>query len=90
MAGAFGPIMVIWFLSLSVSGIVSILQVPSVVKAVNPYYAFKFFADNGVSGYLVLSEVILCATGGEAMYADMGHLGRKPILKAWSFVLSLY
>ncbi|MEW6738887.1 MAG: KUP/HAK/KT family potassium transporter [Nitrospirota bacterium] len=86
VAGAFGPIMVIWFLSLSVSGIISILQVPSVVKAVNPYYAFKFFADNGVSGYLVLSEVILCATGGEAMYADMGHLGRKPILKAWSFV----
>jgi KUP system potassium uptake protein len=86
VAGAFGPIMVIWFLSLSVSGIISILQVPSVVKAVNPYYAFKFFADNGLSGYLVLSEVILCATGGEAMYADMGHLGRKPILKAWSFV----
>lgn len=86
VAGAFGPIMVIWFLSLSVSGIISIMQVPSVVKAVNPYYALKFFADNGVSGYLVLSEVILCATGGEAMYADMGHLGRKPILKAWSFV----
>lgn len=62
------------------------MEVPSVVKAVNPYYALKFFADNGVSGYLVLSEVILCATGGEAMYADMGHLGRKPILKAWSFV----
>ncbi len=86
VAGAFGPIMVIWFLSLSISGIISILQVPSVVKAVNPYYAFKFFVDNGVSGYLVLSEVILCATGGEAMYADMGHMGRKPILKAWSFV----
>lgn len=86
VAGAFGPIMVVWFLSLSVSGIISILQVPSVLKAVNPYYAFKFFADNGFSGYLVLSEVILCATGGEAIYADMGHLGRKPILKAWSFV----
>lgn len=86
VAGAFGPIMFTWFLSLSVSGIISIMQVPSVVKAVNPYYALKFFADNGVSGYLVLSEVILCATGGEAMYADMGHLGRKPILKAWSFV----
>lgn len=86
VAGAFGPIMALWFLSLSIFGIISILQVPSVIKAVNPYYAFKFFADNGLSGYFVLSEVILCATGGEAMYADMGHLGRKPILKAWSFV----
>lgn len=86
VAGAFGPIMALWFLSLSIFGIISILQVPSVIKAVNPYYAFKFFTGNGLSGYFVLSEVILCATGGEAMYADMGHLGRKPILKAWSFV----
>ncbi len=86
VAGAFGPIMLVWFLSLSISGLVSIMQAPDVIKAINPYYAFKFFVDNGISGYLVLSEVILCATGGEAMYADMGHLGRKPILEAWSFV----
>lgn len=88
VAGVFGPLMVLWFLSLTVSGIVSILQVPSVLKAVNPYHAFKFLAENGIAGFFVLSEVILCATGGEALYADMGHLGRKPIVRAWYFVFA--
>jgi KUP system potassium uptake protein len=82
----FGPIMLIWFLSLSVAGTISILATPNVVKAVNPYYAIKFLIENGITGFFVLSEVILCATGGEALYADMGHLGRKPILNAWYFV----
>ncbi|MFA6055257.1 MAG: KUP/HAK/KT family potassium transporter [Thermodesulfovibrionales bacterium] len=82
----FGPIMLVWFLSLSVAGTISILATPNVVKAVNPYYAIKFLIENGVTGFFVLSEVILCATGGEALYADMGHLGRKPILNAWYFV----
>ncbi|MCL4492279.1 MAG: KUP/HAK/KT family potassium transporter [Nitrospirae bacterium] len=86
VAGAFGPMMVMWFLSLTVSGVVSIFHVPSVIKAVNPYYAFKFLAENGITGFFVLSEVILCATGGEALYADMGHLGRTPIIRAWYFV----
>lgn len=88
VAGAFGPLMVLWFSSLAISGIVSILQVPSVVNAINPYYAFKFLYDNGIAGFFVLSEVILCATGGEALYADMGHLGRKPIIRAWYFVFA--
>ncbi len=87
VAGAFGPIMLLWFLALAVSGVVSILQVPSVLKAVNPYYAFQFLLEHGIVGFFVLSEVILCATGGEALYADMGHLGRKPITNAWYFVL---
>jgi len=86
VAGAFGPLMLLWFLSISVSGLVSILNVPSIIKSINPYYAFKFLYENGVTGFFVLSEVILCATGGEALYADMGHLGRKPILRAWYFV----
>lgn len=86
VAAAFGPLMVVWFSVLALSGVMSILQAPFVLKAVNPYYAVKFFLDNGVSGYLILSEVILCATGGEALYADMGHLGRKPILRAWGIV----
>ncbi|MDI6728970.1 MAG: KUP/HAK/KT family potassium transporter, partial [Thermodesulfovibrionales bacterium] len=88
VAGAFGPLMVLWFSSLAISGIVSILQVPSVVNAINPYYAFKFLYDNGIAGFFVLSEVILCATGGEALYADMGHLGRRPIIRAWYFVFA--
>jgi len=86
VAGAFGPVMLIWFLTLAVSGLASIARYPSVWKALNPYYAISFFHDNGFAGFLVLSEVILCATGGEALYADMGHLGRKPIIRGWYFV----
>lgn len=86
VAGAFGPLMILWFSSLFISGIVSIVQVPSVIKAVNPHHAVNFLAGNGVAGFFVLSEVILCATGGEALYADMGHLGRTPIVRAWYFV----
>ncbi|WP_292352562.1 KUP/HAK/KT family potassium transporter [Methanomethylovorans sp. PtaU1.Bin093] len=86
IAWMFGPLMVIWFLSLVLSGIASIIYTPSVLKAINPYYAIDFLLHNGLSGFFVLSEVILCATGGEALYADMGHLGREPIIKAWRFV----
>jgi len=86
VAQAFGPLMVLWFLALTLSGAASIIQVPSVVKAINPYYAIQFMIDNGITGFFVLSEVILCATGGEALYADMGHLGREPIIRAWYFV----
>jgi KUP system potassium uptake protein len=86
VAGAFGPLMIIWFSSLILSGLISIGTFPSVVKAINPYYAFHFMLEHGIVGFFVLSEVILCATGGEALYADMGHLGRKPIIRAWSLV----
>ncbi|MBE9527953.1 MAG: KUP/HAK/KT family potassium transporter [Proteobacteria bacterium] len=86
MAKAFGPLMVLWFLALAVSGIVSIIDYPYVFKAINPYYGIQFMASHGLAGFFVLSEVILCATGGEALYADMGHLGRMPIVKAWHFV----
>jgi KUP system potassium uptake protein len=82
----FGPFTLLWFFSLSLSGIVSILNEPFVLKAVNPYYAFKFLFENGIAGFFILSEVFLCATGGEALYADMGHLGRKPIVRAWYIV----
>jgi len=82
----FGPLMVLWFSSIALSGIASIIYTPSVIKAINPYHAIEFLLNNGFSGFFVLSEVILCATGGEALYADMGHLGREPILKAWRLV----
>jgi len=78
--------MVIWFLSLTISGVISIMHAPYVIKAINPYYAVTFLMENGISGFFILSEVFLCATGGEALYADMGHLGRKPIVRAWYFV----
>ena len=86
VASAFGPIMLVWFGALTLAGLGAIVNVPSVVKAVNPYYAVEFLVENGITGFFVLSEVILCATGGEALYADMGHLGRAPIVRAWYFV----
>lgn len=86
VARAFGPLMLLWFIAISVSGVISIAKAPYVCKAINPYYAFKFLYHNGIAGFFVLSEVILCATGGEALYADMGHLGPKPIIRAWYFV----
>jgi KUP system potassium uptake protein len=86
IAGVFGPLMLIWFLTLMVSGVFSIVQTPAVAKAVNPYFAVRFLLNNGITGFFILSEVILCATGGEALYADMGQLGRKPIVRAWYFV----
>lgn len=86
VAGAFGPLMLIWFGSLAVSGVVSLWHAPWIFKALNPYYGLKFLYDHGLTGFFVLSEVILCATGGEALYADMGHLGRVPIVKAWYIV----
>jgi KUP system potassium uptake protein len=86
VAKAFGPLMVVWFVSLTLSGMISIADHPAVLKAVSPWYAVEFLHSNGLSGFFILSEVILCATGGEALYADMGHLGRKPIIRAWYFV----
>ncbi len=88
MAGIFGPVMVVYFGALLVSGLVSISGTPGIVAAINPMYAVEFFRENGLAGYIVLSEVILCATGGEALYADMGHLGKKPIIRAWYFVFA--
>ncbi len=86
VGGAFGPIMFLWFVWLGVSGIISISHVPSVFNAINPYYGFSFLLHNGLVGFFVLSQVFLCATGGEALFADMGQLGRLPIIRAWYFV----
>lgn len=86
VAGAFGPIMMIWFITLAASGIAAILDAPLVLQALNPYEGIRFLSENGVKGFIALGEIILCATGGEAMYADMGHLGRRPISRAWSLV----
>ncbi|WP_337865621.1 KUP/HAK/KT family potassium transporter [Ignavibacterium sp.] len=87
VAASFGPIMLIWFLSLFLSGFFYLIHIPDIFLALSPHYAIEFFMHNGFAGFFVLSEVILCATGGEALYADMGHLGGKPIRQAWSIVL---
>ncbi|MCX7858224.1 MAG: KUP/HAK/KT family potassium transporter [Deltaproteobacteria bacterium] len=86
VAGTFGPIMLVWFIWLALSGLIAIFENPSILSALNPWWAVYFFKNNGIHGLFILSEVILCATGGEALYADMGHLGRKPIVRAWVFV----
>jgi K+ transporter len=67
----------VWFIVLAVLGVTWIVQRPQVLVAVNPYYAFEFFRNNGWRGFLVLGSVFLVVTGGEALYADMGHFGRS-------------
>lgn len=84
---AFGPIMVVWFFVLGVTGFTWMLHDLTVLKALNPAHAVAFLFSNGWASFLVLSKVILCATGGEALYADMGHLGRAPIIRGWMFAL---
>ncbi len=80
---AFGPIMLVWFATLGVLGITNIVDEPGVLRAVNPLEGLRFIVDNGVTGFLVLGAVFLVVTGGEALYADMGHFGRRPIALAW-------
>ena len=79
----FGPVMVLWFLTLAVLGIREIAHVPQVLGALNPYYAVQFFQHNGLLGFIALSSIVLAITGAEALYADMGHFGRFPIRLAW-------
>jgi KUP system potassium uptake protein len=83
---AFGPVMALWFIAIFLSGFFSIIRYPKILLALNPYYGINFIFHHGVMGFFILSGVILCATGAEALYADMGHLGRKPIQQAWSVV----
>lgn len=83
----FGPIMLVWFLALGVSGFMSLSHNLNILHAINPMHGLNFVTHHGLTGFFVLSEVILCATGAEALYADMGHLGRKPITGAWAIVL---
>jgi len=87
VASAFGPVMTIWFVSLAAMGIFRIWDYPSVLAAINPYYAFQFLASHGTVGLVTVGAVFLCVTGGEALYADLGHFGRKPIQSAWMFLI---
>ncbi|HYU35342.1 MAG TPA: potassium transporter Kup [Thermoanaerobaculia bacterium] len=84
----FGPVILLWFATIAILGVISIMQEPGVLAALNPLYAYQFFARNGVAGYLVLGAVFLVATGGEALYADLGHFGEPPIQIDWFSVVS--
>ncbi len=84
----FGPVMLIWFITIALLGIAQLIQEPSVLWAILPSHAIAFFPRNGFAGFVVLGSVFLVVTGGEALYADMGHFGKRPIKLAW-FVLVL-
>ena len=81
----FGPVMTIWFLSLAAIGIWNVIAAPEVLKAFNPMWAARFFMEHGWHGLFILGAVVLAVTGGEALYADMGHFGAPPIRHAWYF-----
>jgi KUP system potassium uptake protein len=79
----FGPVLAIWFVAIATLGVNALLDAPEMVAALNPLHGVRFFARNGWHGLLALGAVVLCLTGGEALYADMGHFGPKPIRVAW-------
>jgi len=85
----FGPIMFLWFTSIGLIGLYHIIHYPSVLYALSPHYAVEFLINNPLKGFIALSEVLLAATGGEAMYADMGHLGSVAIRQAWVYVFPM-
>lgn len=84
----FGPIMVIWFAVLAAMGVVNIVQAPAVLAALNPIHAFSFLIRNGWIAFVALGSVVLAFTGAEALYADMGHFGKRPIRIAWSLIVA--
>ncbi|MHC3047282.1 potassium transporter Kup [Acinetobacter nosocomialis] len=82
----FGPIMLLWFFSIGFIGLSHIIKNPFILNMLNPYWALPFIENNPVTAFVVMGAVVLTITGGEALYADMGHFGRKPIQLAWFFV----
>ncbi len=84
----FGPIMVLWFGALAAMGLVNIIQAPQVLAALNPVYAVKFIVANRLIAFIALGAVVLAFTGAEALYADMGHFGKRPIRFAWFLIVS--
>jgi KUP system potassium uptake protein len=79
----FGPVMLLWFLVLAVAGVASMVKNTTVLKAVNPYHAFRFFSTQGFHSLYILGAVFLVVTGGEALYADIGHFGKAPVRFSW-------
>ena len=84
---AFGPIILLWFAALAALGLHNIGGNPDVLQALNPWWGLRFFIDHGWGGLFILGAVVLAVTGGETLYADMGHFGRRPITAAWNFLV---
>ena len=87
VAAAFGPVMMVWFTTLAVMGLLHISDDPGVLAAFNPWYAIHFLFSHGTIGLVTLGLVFLAVTGGEALYADLGHFGRKPIQAGWFYIV---
>ncbi len=85
IATAFGPVMIVWFTTVAILGLIHISDDPTVLYAINPWYALQFLGSHGTIGLITLGAVFLAVTGGEALYADLGHFGRKPIQTAWFY-----
>ncbi|KTC79865.1 potassium transporter Kup [Legionella cherrii] len=83
----FGPFILLWFITIAVLGIIQIVKAPIVLTAINPYHAFVLIHDTGFKGYLLLGGIFLVVTGGEALYADIGHFGKNPIRASWFAVV---
>jgi KUP system potassium uptake protein len=79
----FGPVMIVWFVTIGALGVAQILHHPGVLQALSPVYGVRYFVHHGWAGFPILGVVVLCLTGGEALYADMGHFGARPIRLAW-------
>ena len=84
----FGPITLLWFAALAAMGVINIVQAPAILAALNPMHAVTFMLDNGWVAFVALGAVVLAFTGAEALYADMGHFGKKPIRIAWSAIVA--
>jgi KUP system potassium uptake protein len=87
VGSAFGPIMLVWFATIALLGVREVMHAPSIVAAVNPMYAFRFFRIHGNAAFVLLGAVVLAVTGAEALYADMGHFGKRPIRLAWFWLV---
>src|SRR5262249_17213483 len=87
VGAVFGRVMIVWFISIALLGIGGIVHHPAVLRAVNPWWAIEFFVHDGVRGFLILGAVVLVVTGGEALYADIGHFGARPVPLAWFTVV---
>ena len=87
LGAVFGPVTLVWFISLAALGMSQIIHNPGVFQALSPHHGFAFFARNGLRGFLVLGSVFLVVTGGEALYADMGHFGKRPIRLMWFIIV---
>ena len=87
VAKLFGPITLVWFATIGALGLYHLVDDPSVMRAINPYYGLRFLLENGFLGFVILGSVFLAVTGAEALYADMGHFGRDPIRAAWLFLV---